>query len=129
MKLVHNIVCHATFMATTEAIKLGEQAGLDLADMIDVMNNSNARSYATDFRYPKHILSRTWDGGSRVYNLHKDLKLGVELGRRMGGGTEFSEATLHYLDKAVRHGMAEQDYTLIYRDFDEIRRTDAPENK
>jgi 3-hydroxyisobutyrate dehydrogenase len=125
MKLVHNIVCHATFMATTEAIRLGEQAGLKLADMVDVMNSSNARSYATDFRYPKHILSKTWDGGSRVFNLHKDLKMGVELGRRMGGGTEFSEATLRYLDKAVHLGMAEEDYTLIYRDFEAIRAIDT----
>lgn len=125
MKLVHNIVCHATFMATTEAVRLGERAGLKLADMIEVMNSSNARSYATDFRYPKHILSKTWDGGSRIFNLHKDLKMGVELGRRLGGGTEFSEATLHYLDKAVGRGMAENDYTLIYRDFEEIRAADA----
>ncbi len=121
MKLLHNIVCHATFMATTEAFNIGEHAGLKLADMVEVLNDSNGRSYVTESRYPKHILTEKWDGRSRIYNLHKDLKMGVDLGRRIGGGTEFSEATLRYLDKAVRRGMQEQDYTLIYRDFDEIR--------
>ena len=123
MKLLHNVVCHATFFATTEALRLGERAGLQLADMVEVLNNSNARSYVTESRYPKHILSKKWDGRSRIFNMHKDIRMGVELGHRMGGGTEFSEATLRYLDKAVRRGMAEDDYTLIYRDFEEIRAT------
>ena len=125
MKLLHNVVCHATFFATTEALRLGERAGLQLADMVEVLNNSNARSYVTESRYPKHILSKKWDGRSRIFNMHKDIRMGVELGHRMGGGTEFSEATLRYLDKAVRRGMAEDDYTLVYRDFEEIRATDA----
>lgn len=125
MKLLHNVVCHATFFATTEAFRLGERAGLKLDDMVEVLNNSNARSYVTESRYPKHILSKKWDGRSRIFNMHKDIKMGVELGHRMGGGTEFSEATLRYLDKAVRRGMAEDDYTLIYRDFEEISATDA----
>lgn len=121
MKLLHNVVCHATFFATTEALRLGERAGLKLDDMVEVLNNSNARSYVTESRYPKHILSKKWDGRSRIFNMNKDIKMGVDLGHRMGGGTEFSEATLRYLDKAVRRGMAEDDYTLIYRDFEEIR--------
>ena len=121
MKLLHNVVCHATFFATTEALRLGERAGLQLGDMVEVLNNSNARSYVTESRYPKHILSQKWDGRSRIYNMFKDIGMGVDLGHRLGGGTEFSEATLRYLDKAMRRGMSEDDYTLIYRDFDEIR--------
>lgn len=124
MKLLHNIVCHATFLATTEAIRLGERAGLALEDMVEVLNNSNARSYVTESRYPRHIISKKWDGRSRIFNLHKDLTMGVDLGRRLGGGTEFSEATLRYLDKAMRRGMADADYTLLYRDFEEIRAVD-----
>jgi 3-hydroxyisobutyrate dehydrogenase len=121
MKLLHNIVCHATFLATTEAFCLGESAGLKLKDMVDVLNHSNGRSYATESRFPNHILSGKWDGGSRIFNLYKDLKMGVELGQRMGGGTDFSQATFRYLEKAIRLGMAEQDYTLLYRDFETIK--------
>ncbi len=126
MKLLHNIVCHATFMATSEAARLGERAGLKLADIIEVLNNSNARSYATESRFPKHILSGKWDARSRVYNLHKDLKMGLALGRSLGAGTKFSEATLYYLDKAMAHGMVNDDYSLLYRDFEEIREAGEP---
>lgn len=125
MKLLHNIVCHATFMATSEAARLGERAGLKLADIIEVLNNSNARSYATESRFPKHILSGTWDARSRIYNLHKDLQMGLELGKRLDAGTKFSEATLYYLEKAMARGMMDDDYSLLYRDFEEIR-ADTP---
>ena len=124
MKLVHNIICHANFMAAAEAFTLGERAGLKLQDMVDVLNQSNGRSYITEARFPNHILSQKWDGRSHVSNLYKDLKMGVALGRRLGGGTEFSEAVVRYLDKAVRRGMADEDFTLIYRDFDAIRAMD-----
>jgi 3-hydroxyisobutyrate dehydrogenase len=126
MKLLHNIVCHATFMATSEAARLGERAGMKLEDIIQVLNNSNARSYATESRFPKHILSGTWDARSRIYNLHKDLQMGLALGRSLGAGTKFSEATLYYLDKAIAHGMVNDDYSLLYRDFEEIRKVNEP---
>jgi 3-hydroxyisobutyrate dehydrogenase len=113
-------------MATSEAARLGERAGLKLADMIEVFNNSNARSYATESRFPKHILSGKWDARSRIYNLHKDLKMGLELGRSLGAGTKFSEATLYYLDKAIALGMMNDDYSLLYRDFEEIREGGEP---
>jgi 3-hydroxyisobutyrate dehydrogenase len=94
--------------------------------MVDVLNHSNGRSYATESRYPNHILSGKWDGSSRIFTLYKDLKMGVELGQRMGGGTEFSQATFRYLEKAISLGMAEQDYTLLYRDFETIRAVSPP---
>lgn len=121
LKLLHNIVCHATTLATAEAGHMAERAGISLKDMIDVFNVSNARSYATEFRFPKHIISKTWDGRSRIFNLHKDIQMGVALGERLGADTTFSGATLKILNLAMAHGMSEDDHTLLYRDFDKFR--------
>lgn len=122
LKLLHNIVCHATTLATAEAGHMAERAGIALKDMIAVFNASNARSYASEFRFPQHIISKTWDGRSRIFNLHKDIAMGVALGERLRADTTFSRATLKILDGAMAHGMSEGDYTLLYRDFDKIRR-------
>ena len=122
LKLLHNIVCHATTLATAEAGHMAERAGITLKDMIDVFNVSNARSYASEFRFPQHIISKTWDGRSRIYNLHKDIAMGVELGKRLGADTTFSQATLGILNLAMAHGMADEDHTLLYRDFDQFRK-------
>jgi 3-hydroxyisobutyrate dehydrogenase len=122
LKLLHNIVCHATTLATAEAGHMAELSGISLKDMMDVFNVSNARSYATEFRFPRHIISGTWDGRSRIFNLHKDVNMGVALGRRLGADTTFSRATLAIIKQAIAHGMSESDYTLLYRDFDKFRK-------
>jgi 3-hydroxyisobutyrate dehydrogenase len=100
---------------------MAEKAGIPLDVMIDVFNVSNARSYASEFRFPNHIISRTWDGRSRIFNLHKDITMGKKLGQSLNADTTYTSATLNILDKAMALSMEEKDYTLLYRDFDKIR--------
>ena len=123
LKLVHNLVCHSIFMATCEGGRIAERAGLKLQDVIDVFNAANARSYASEVRFPRHILSKKWDAKSRVYNLLKDLTMAVRMGRKLGADTSFGETTRRFLQKAASRGMLEKDYALLYRDFEKIRRT------
>ncbi len=123
MKLIHNMVCHSIFMATCEGGKLAEKVGLKVEDMINVFNVSNARSYASQFRFPNHILSGKWDGKSRVYNMIKDVGMAVKMGKKHRAQTEHGEATLAFLEKAVKRGMIEKDFTLLYRDYEKVSKT------
>lgn len=123
MKLIHNMVCHSIFMATCEGGKLAERVGLKVEDMIEVFNVSNARSYASQFRFPKHILSEKWDGKSRVYNMIKDVGMAVKMGKKHRAQTAHGEATLEFLEKAVKRGMIEKDFTLLYRDYEKVSKT------
>jgi 3-hydroxyisobutyrate dehydrogenase len=120
MKLIHNMACHSIFLATCEAGRMAERAGIALGDMIDVFNVSNATSFASQQRFPRHILSGAWDGRSRVYNLHKDLSMAVALAGELGARVPHGRATLETLQAAIARGMAESDFTLIYRDFDDV---------
>ena len=123
MKLIHNMVCHSIFMATCEGGKLAEKVGLKVEDMINVFNVSNARSYASQFRFPNHILSGKWDGKSRVYNMIKDVGMAVKMGKKHRAQTVHGEATLEFLKKAVKRGMIEKDFTLLYRDYEKVSKT------
>ena len=126
MKLVHNMVCHTVFLATCEGGKLCERAGLRLEDMIAVFNVSNARSYASEFRFPRHILSGSWDARSRIHNLGKDLEMAMRLAEASGADTACSGATHRFFQAALGLGMSEDDFSLLYRDFECIReRRDA----
>jgi len=122
LKLIHNMVCHSIFMATCEGGRMAERAGIDLAGMIEVFNTANARSYASEVRFPRHILTKKWDARSRVYNLHKDLAMAVSLGQQMGAEVSHGEATLNFLKKAMALGMSDNDYALLYRDFEKVRK-------
>jgi 3-hydroxyisobutyrate dehydrogenase len=122
MKLIHNMVCHTIFLATCEGGRLAEAAGIDLADMIDVFNVSNARSYASEVRLPKHILSGKWDARSRVYNLRKDVAMAVKLAGALDTKVPLGTVTRDFLDAAIAQGMTDTDYSRLYERFDEIVR-------
>jgi 3-hydroxyisobutyrate dehydrogenase len=120
MKLIHNMVCHTIFLSTCEGGRMAEAAGIDLADMIDVFNVSNARSYASEVRFPKHILSGKWDARSRVYNLRKDLSMAVELAGSLKTEVPLGTVVSDFLNTAIARGMTDTDYSHLYERFDEI---------
>jgi 3-hydroxyisobutyrate dehydrogenase len=122
LKLIHNMVCHTIYLATCEGGRMAERAGIKLEDMINVFNVSNARSYASEVRFPLHILSKKWDCKSRIYNLHKDLGMAVSLAKSLDADVTLGQKTLAFLKKAVGLGMVEKDYALLYRDFEKIRK-------
>jgi 3-hydroxyisobutyrate dehydrogenase len=120
MKLVHNMITHTTFLATVEGCRILEDAGLDLAAVVDALNSGNARSYASEFRFPKHILSGTWDARSYVSNLAKDLGMAVKFGHAAGHATVYGTLTSTILDRAIAEGKAKDDYALLYKYFDDL---------
>lgn len=126
MKLIHNMVLHTIFVATCEGGRMARQAGIALEDMIAVFNVSNARSYISQVRFPRHILTKKWDGGSRVYNLYKDLGMAVQLGQKLKADVTLGQDTLAFLQKAVDRGMQDSDFTRLYREFDKIRKNPSP---
>ena len=122
MKLIHNMVLHTIFLATCEGARLAERMGIKVADMIDVFNVSTAYSYASRHRFPNNILNGSWNAQARIYNPWKDVGLAVRLARKRGVDVEFGARTFAFLEKAVARGMIEQDYSLLYRDFEKIKR-------
>ena len=120
MKLIHNMVYHTIFLAICEGGRMAEAAGIALADMIDVFNVSNARSYESEVTFPRHILSGKWDARSRVYNLRKDLSAAVGLAGTLHAEVPLGTFTRDFLETAIAHGMADTDYSRLYERFNEI---------
>jgi len=120
MKVVHNMITHTNFFALCEAAHLARRAGIRLSDLIEVFNAGNARSFISERRFPDHILSGTWDGRSRVYNLAKDVGMAIALADKLGATVHIGRDTLAYLRAAVAQGRSEDDFTLLYRDFEKL---------
>jgi len=120
MKVVHNLITHTNFLACSEAGRLAEAAGIELADMIKVFNKGNARSFISERRFPDHILSETWDGRSRIYNLHKDVGMAVALSQEVGSPMKIGHQTLAWLQAAVDADMDEEDFTRLYPALDDL---------
>ena len=120
MKVVHNMITHTNFFALSEAAHLARRAGIELEDLIEVFNNGNARSFISERRFPDHIISETWDGRSRVYNLHKDVGMAIALADKLGATVNIGRDTFAYIQEAIKQGRAEDDFTRLYPDLEKL---------
>ena len=120
MKVVHNLITHTNFLACSEAGRLAEAAGIELADMIKVFNAGNARSFISERRFPDHILSETWDGRSRIFNLHKDVGMAVALSKELGSPMRLGHQTLAWIQAAMDADMQDEDFTRLYPALDKL---------
>ena len=127
MKLIHNMVLHTIFLATCEGARMTERMGMKVSDMIDVFNVSTAFSYASRHRFPNNILNGSWNGQARIYNPWKDVGIAVRLAHECGADVGFGERTFDLLEKAIGRGMMEEDYSLLYRDYEEILKAGSPQ--
>lgn len=119
IKLLHNMVCHTNFMVVAEAGRLAERAGIPLETAIKVFNAGNARSYISEQRFPNHILSGKFDGRSTVSNLAKDLAMADKFASEMGTNV-YTSLTAQILAQAIDKGMAAQDFTRLYKVYEEL---------
>jgi 3-hydroxyisobutyrate dehydrogenase-like beta-hydroxyacid dehydrogenase len=78
MKLLNNYISAAALAATSEAVVFGARQGLDLAQMIDVVNVSSGRSTASSDKFPRSIIPRTYDFGFAGAYMTKDVRLYLE---------------------------------------------------
>ena len=115
MKLLHNAVSNSTFNVVIEAAALGKLYGMDLQAMIDVFNAGNARSYATEVRFPRYIIPGTYDQGYTFKTGVKDFTMILKTADRKNFKMPMSEVTYDYWSYAEKLGLAEDDITTLYR--------------
>jgi len=60
MKALNNYVSGTGFMAAVEALVIGKSFGLDPALMVDVLNESTGRNFATVNTLKQEVISRTF---------------------------------------------------------------------
>jgi len=78
MKLANNLMSAAAMAISCEAIVMGVKAGLDPQVMVDVINAGSGRNTATQDKFPKAILPRSFDYGFATGLMYKDVRLCLE---------------------------------------------------
>lgn len=125
MKLIHNMICHTIFLATSEGCRLAEQLGIPLKTAVAVINAGNARSFVSEQRFPNHIIPGTFDGRSRTANLAKDLALAADMAREAGQPGAYGTLTARLLARAMQLGLGEQDFTRLYEHLTQLMGADG----
>ena len=117
---------------------VGGPGGVVAAELLtsvakDAIESFTEKKVNPNFKYAKgdwvivdrghnHILSKKWDARSTVYNLDKDVGMAVKLAGKLGVKATVSKNASRFLNKAIKNGMAQKDFSLLYRDFDKLQK-------
>ena len=84
MKLLNNFLSATALASTSEALTFGRAHGLELPMMLDVLNASSGRNSATVDKFPRRVLTGTYDAGFRTALMAKDVRLYIEMVEQAG---------------------------------------------
>lgn len=79
MKCLNNMITAMTFMATSEALAIGKQLGLDPNVMTDVLNVSTGMSWISQTQIKQRITSRKFDDAFKLELMVKDIGIAMHL--------------------------------------------------
>ena len=84
VKLGNNMIAAAVIGLSAEALAMGVKAGVDPKIMCDVINISSGRNSATQDKFPRAVLTGTFDFGFTTGLSYKDVRLCVEEAEALG---------------------------------------------
>jgi 3-hydroxyisobutyrate dehydrogenase-like beta-hydroxyacid dehydrogenase len=115
MKLVNNLLSVAALAITSEGIVMGVKAGLDPLLMTEVINAGSGRNSATQDKFPKAVIPRSFDAGFATGLAYKDVKLCLEEAEALGVPMMVGNAVRQLLGIAKSLHGADSDFTSIVR--------------
>ena len=118
-KLANNLLAATAMVATSEVMAMGVKAGLDARVLIDIINASSGRNSATQDKFPRAILPRTFDFGFTTGLSYKDVRLCVEEAEAMGVPMVVGGAVREMLAVTRARFGASSDFTYIAKFLEE----------
>jgi 3-hydroxyisobutyrate dehydrogenase-like beta-hydroxyacid dehydrogenase len=118
-KLANNLLAATAMVATSEAMAMGVKAGLDAKVLIDIINASSGRNSASQDKFPRAILPRTFDFGFATGLSYKDVRLCVEEAEAMGVPMVVGGAVREMLAVTRARFGAGSDFTYIAKVLEE----------
>lgn len=113
MKLVNNLLGACAIAITAEGMAIGAKAGLDAARMIEVLNASSGRNSATQDKWPRAVLPRTFDFGFTAGLCLKDVRLCLAAARTLRVPLHVGSSVSELLERTVETFGADSDFTAM----------------
>lgn len=113
VKVLNNFLSAIAMSATSEAVLYGLSQGIDMKTMLDVVNVSTGQNTATSDKFPKRVLTETFDAGFKTKLLTKDVNLFMKNAKAAG-----TPVTLASTVAAIWNGadatLPDSDFTRIF---------------
>jgi 3-hydroxyisobutyrate dehydrogenase-like beta-hydroxyacid dehydrogenase len=118
-KLTQNLILSNLLQAFNEGLVLATRAGVDPELMIEILNNSAARSGMISFKAP-YVLRRDFSTNFSTRWMHKDLGLMLETGAELGVPLPLTGLTRQLVQVAISEGYADEDMCSTIKVLEKI---------
>ncbi len=116
-KLSQNLILSNILMAFNEGMVLAAKGGMDPKLMLDILENSAARSGLISYKAP-FVFRRDFQPNFSVKWMDKDIGLILELARELGVPLLLTGLTRQLFQTAVAAGLAEEDMCSTIKVFE-----------
>ena len=107
-KLTQNLILSNILQAFNEGMVLATKAGMDPALMLEVLENSAAKSGLIAFKAP-FVFKRDFSTNFSVKWMHKDIGLMLDSGRQQNVPLPLTSLTHQMFQAAISSGYGEED--------------------
>jgi 3-hydroxyisobutyrate dehydrogenase-like beta-hydroxyacid dehydrogenase len=118
-KLANNLLAAAAMVVSSEVMAMGVKAGLDAKVLIDIINAGSGRNSATQDKFPRCVLTGTFDFGFATGLSYKDVRLCVDEGEALGVPMIAGAAVREMLAVTNAKYGADSDFTMIAKVLEE----------
>jgi 3-hydroxyisobutyrate dehydrogenase-like beta-hydroxyacid dehydrogenase len=115
LKLINNLLSATAFAVTAEAYVMALKAGLDPKQTLEVINAGSGRNTASADKFPRAILTRTFEVGATTNTILKDLKLCLAEAEALGIPTWVGPSVRQSFLFSAAQGTGEQDLSLLVK--------------
>lgn len=115
MKLANNMLSATAMAATSEAVVMGVKAGIDPKVMIDVINSGSGRNSASQDKFPRAVITRSFDYGFANGLMYKDLRLCLEEAEAIGVPMWVGSVVRQMFQLSNMQFGPEQDFTTVVK--------------
>ncbi|WP_079179076.1 NAD(P)-dependent oxidoreductase [Streptomyces humi] len=113
LKLANNFLAATALAATSEAVAFGVAAGLEMATMLDVLNESSGQSAASRDKFPAQVLTGRYAAGFTNSLMDKDVRLYLRAVGEQGGAAAIAQVTGNVWERFARAEPG-ADFTRIF---------------
>ena len=114
VKLISNMVGMTNLAVLAEGLRAGEKAGLDGKLLLELLQDTGARSFQMDVRGP-WIIAGDFNTRFGLDLALKDVRLGMEMAKAWGLDLHAMEAALNYYKKGSAAGYGKEDCNAVYK--------------
>lgn len=119
-KALNNLLAANNVLVAAEALLVGKKFGIDPATLLSVFNAGSGRNQATETKYEKFVLSRTFDSGFAAALMRKDVGIALDLAHDQGISPVLGEAIGQVWNAAVEALEPGVDQMAVVRHLEQV---------